>query len=260
MPFYGKKRTTSIPRKKRTYKKRSGGVKNLVAKMVKVQLHKAVENKLGALEFPITNFNSGATINSDCIRIMPAVANGTGDGQKTGNQITARKFSLKGHMNVIPQSLDSPRSRIMARMLVVIPKKFPTVDVASNNVLYWLGDVLKQGNSGSALDGTIKSMYLPVNREVVTCLADKTFYLNASYFNSGSSPQTNFSTQFATKLFSLNFKVKNKVIKYYDGAPDSSNYDPTLLFSYCFLDGSATSSLTTAMSMAFVSVLEYEDA
>jgi len=258
MAYFRKKRTAS--KAKRYSKKRSTGVKGLVAKMVKVELHKTVENKLQALEFPITNFNSGATIGADCIRIMPAVANGTGDGQKTGNQITARNFSLRGHMNVIPQSLDSPRSRIMVRMLVVIPKKFPTVDVASNNTLYWLGDVLKQGNSGYPLDGTIKSMYLPVNGEVVSCLADKKFYLNASYFNSGSSPQTNFSTTFATKFFSINFKVKNKVIKYYDGAPDSSNYDPTLLFSYCFLDGSATSSLTTALSMAFVSVLEYEDA
>jgi len=253
-----RRKATKVKIGKKT--KTTTGVKSLVTALVKTQLHKAIENKLQAREFGLTNFNNGATISSDCIRIMPEIYNGTGDGDKTGNQITGRSFNIRGHINVNPSSLDAPRSRVMVRMMIVVPKKFPTVDVASNNVLYWLGEVLKQGNSGAPLDGTIKSMYLPTNRDVVTVLADKKFYLNPNYFYSGSSPQTNFSTNFATKFFNINLKVKNKVIKYYDSAPNSSTYDPILLFSYCFLDGSAPSALSTSMSMAFVSVLEYEDA
>ena len=260
MPFYPRKK--NAPKKgKRAYKKRTRyGVKSLVTKLVKVQLHKAIENKLQAREFGLTTFNNAATSAADCIRIMPDIFNGTGDGDKTGTQITGRTFKIKGHMNVIPSSLDAPRSRIMVRMMIVIPKKFPTLDVAANNTLFWINEVLKQGNSGSPLDGTIKSMYLPPNRDVVTVLADKKFYLNSNYFFSASAPLTNFSTNFVTKFFSINLPVKNKVIKYYDSAPNSSTYDPVLLFSYCFLDGAAPAALSTSMNMSFVSVLEYEDA
>lgn len=258
MPYFRKKGNAKA--KKRVYKRRTGGVQALVTKMVKVQLHKAIENKLQAKEFALTTFNNAATAAGDCIRVMPDIFNGTGDGDKTGNQITGRIFNIRGHMNVIPSSLDAPRSRIMVRMLIVIPKKFPTVDVAANNTPFWINEVLKQGNSGYPLDGTIKSMYLPTNRDVVTVLADKKFYLNSNYFFSASAPLTNFSTNFSTKFFNINLNVKNKVIKYYDSAPNSSNYDPTLLFSYCFLDGSAPSALSTSMSMAFVSTLSYEDA
>jgi len=261
MPFYRKKRVVAIVAKKpkRAYKSRkNSGVKNLVAKMVKTQLHKNIENKLCSLEFPLTDFNSGATSSGDVIQLIPTMSQGTGDGNRTGNQVTMRNFNIKGHMNIIPNPNDQPRSRVLVRMLVVIPRQFPTNDISVSNTGTWLPYVLKVGNASAPLDGTIQSMYLPTNREIITTLVDKKIYMNSDFFSKSGSE--NFSTRFVTKFFNFNLKVKQKVLRYDDASTLPLNYSPSLLLSYCFLDGSPPSSLSTALSMSFVSVLDYEDA
>ena len=238
--------------------RKTGGVKALVAKMVKVQLHKNIENKLQALNFPITNFNSAASSAGDVIRIIPRMAQGVGDGDRTGNQVTIRNFNIKGHMNIIPTGSDVARTRVMVRMMIVIPKQYPTQDVAVTGLANWLPYVLKLGNGSQALDGTIASMYLPANREIITVLADKKFYLNSDYFS--ALGLENYSARYTTKFFNFNLKAKGKVLKYDDLGQYPLNYSPSLLLSYCFLDGSAPSTLSTALSMSFISVLDYEDA
>jgi len=260
MAFYRRKAKANAKAKPRKYAKkaRGGGIKSLVTKMVKVQLHKNVENKLCSLEFPITDFNSGATSSGDVIQIIPLMSQGVGDGSRTGNQVTMRNFNIKGHMNIIPNANDVPRARVLVRMLIVIPRQFPTNDVATANTGTWLPYVLKIGNASAPLDGTIQSMYLPTNREVITVLADKKIYMNSDFVNKTGAE--NYSARFVTKFFNYNFKVKNKVLRYDDASTLPLNYSPSLLLSYCFLDGSPPSSLSTALSMSFVSVLDYEDA
>ena len=258
MPFYPRKK--NAPKKgKRPYKKRTtGGVKALVNKIVKIQLHKQVENKLTSLSFALTNFNSTASSAGDVIRIIPRMSQGVGDGDRTGNQVTMRNFNVKGHINVIPTGSDVARTRLLVRLMVVIPKQYPTNDVATAGLANWLPYVLKLGNTAQGLDGTIPSMYLPANTEMVTVLADKKIYLNSDYFS--ALGLENYSARYTTKFFNLNFKVKNKVLKYDDLGQLPLNYSPSLLLSYCFLDGSAPSTLSTAVSMSFISVLDYEDA
>lgn len=258
-PFRKARAKAKKPAAKRVYRRRNtGGVKALVAKMVKVQLHKQVENKLVSLDFPLTNFNNAASSSGDVIQIVPTMHQGSGDGERTGNQVTMRNLNIKGHINVIPSGSDVARTRVMVRMLLVIPKQFPTNDIAVANTGSWLPYVLKVGNSSAPLDGTIPSMYLPTNREIITVLADKKIYLNSDYFS--ALGLENYSARYTTKFFNFNLNVKNKVLRYDDGNVLPLNYSPTLLLSYCFLDGSAPSSLSTALSMSFISVLDYEDA
>jgi len=258
MAYFRKKSAVPKARKAKRYTRRTTGVKGLVAKMVKVELHKSIENKLVSLAFPLTNFNNPASSSADVIQIIPRIPQGSGDGARVGNQITMRNLSVKGHINVIPSGNDVARSRVMVRMLIVAPKQFPTNDIAVANTGSWLPFILKIGNGSAPLDGTIQSMYLPVNREMVTCLLDKKIYLNSDFFiNSGAE---NYSARYTTKFFGVNLKVKNKVLRFDDSNQLPLNYSPSLLLSYCFLDGSAPSSISTALSMSFISVLDYEDA
>jgi len=258
MAYFRKKRMAVPKARKAKRTGRSTSVKGLVAKMVKVELHKAVENKLVSLEYPITDFNSGATSSGDVIQVIPTMSQGVGDGNRTGNQVTMRNFNIRGHMNIIPNGNDEPRSRVLVRMLVVIPRQFPTNDISVANTGSWLPFVLKIGNSSAPLDGTIQSMYLPTNKEIITTLVDKRFYMNSDFFSKLGTE--NYSTRFVTKFFNFNLKVKSKILRYDDAQTIPLNYSPSLLLSYCFLDGSPPSSLSTCLSMSFVSVLDYEDA
>jgi len=263
MAYFRKKarvvKITKAKAKRNYRRKSSGGVKSLVAQMIKTSLHKQLENKEQSLVFNTTNFNNGATLVGDVIKIIPVISQGLEGGQRVGDTITARSFNLKGHMCIIPAGNDVPRSRIMVRIMVVVPRKFPTNDVAQLGIANWLPYVLKLGNDGVALDGTIRSMYLPVNKEIITTLVDKKYYLNADYFKNDSSE--NYATNLACKFFNFNFKVKDKVLRYNgDLSDEPTNYSPTLLFSFAFLDGSSPSVLSTSMSMTFVSTLSYEDA
>lgn len=58
--------------------------------------------------------------------------------------------------------------RLMIRAFIFSVKRYPNYDDAQSNIGSWYGQFLKNGNSVASLDGTIQSMYLPVNRDVIT--------------------------------------------------------------------------------------------
>ena len=68
------------------------------------------------------------------------------------------------------------------------------------------------------------------------------------------------ASNYATAMFSMAIKCKNKRVKFNDTSSEPIGYCPMLLFSYCFLDGSAASFASTAVSMAYNVLTKYEDA
>lgn len=247
---------------KSAYRKRPAGVKGLVAKMVKVQLHKAIENKEASHTFPMTAFNSSASVIGDVIRITPDIRRGTSGGERTGDQITARYFNLQGHITVNESVNDVPRSNLLVRIMIVIPKQYPTQYIAGAQIANWLPYVLKQGANGVALDGSIQSMYLKPNYDVVTVLAERKIYLKSSVLYGTGTDRV--SVNWGAKLFNISLKVKNKIMKYSDSqtlATDTSTtFAPSLILGCCFMDGSSPTLLTTPINMGFTSTLSYEDA
>ena len=264
MAYFRKAKAKAKARTKRGYKRRTGGVKGLVAKMVKVQLHKAIENKEQSLVFPLTAFNSGATFTSDVIQIVPSIARGTSGGERTGDQITARYFNIMGHILVNQTANDYPRSNMICRLMIVIPKQYPNQVISATQIPNWLPYVLKQGANGVALDGTIESMYLKPNYDVITVLADRKFYLKSSViYTTTPSFGGDYAANWGTKMFNITLKVKNKKLKYSDNGPtptQATTFAPSLLLACSFMDGSAPTTLSTPISMAFTSTLSYEDA
>jgi len=253
MPFFRKK---AITKKKRTVKRKPTANVKLIKKVVKAAIHREVENKTSSLVFPLTAFNSAADLFGDCIFVLPLILQGTQESGRIGSSITARSLSIKGHINSIPANADATRARVMVRMMIVQPKAFRNLQTAQANFTSWLGRVLRNGNTEMGLNGSIESLYLPANHEVVTVLADRKITLMPDYFI-GSS----LATRLITKFFTINLKVKQKKLVYSEGTPSyPMGYAPILLFSYCYLDGSAPSDLSTALQMSFVSTLSYEDA
>jgi len=87
MPYFRRKgKAKAKPYTKKPKKATGrGGIKGLVTQLVKVQLHKQVEDKMSHLVYNLANFNSSATSAADCLQVLPDVAQGVGENQRIGN-------------------------------------------------------------------------------------------------------------------------------------------------------------------------------
>lgn len=243
------------PKRKRIYAKKS----NATVAMVKKMINKSQESKMNCLDSGLVNYNGEAQSAGDCKQVVPDIGAGTLENTRIGTDIRCVSLRVMGHINSNPIHLDKPRSRMLVRMMVVQPKTYRNISTATFNSQQWMNDVLRFGSGTQGLDGSIKSMYLPVNRDVVTCFYDRKIYLKTDYYEDAQTG--NFNISFATRFFDFTLKVKNKILKYNSAQQLVPNdYAPILLFSYCFLDGSPQVFTTTAIAVQYVSTLVYKDA
>nr|AGG39823.1 hypothetical protein [Diporeia sp. associated circular virus] len=247
--------------KKKVMRKR-GPAKNtklvkLIKKVAAAQVHVAAEDKQQSLSYNLATFNNASAGAPDQLRILPFVTPGLSDAERIGDTINVRFLNLMGHIVVNPAfvTADTPRQRIMVRMVALQPKAYGTYTNAAANFA-WMDTVLRNGNAVLGLDGSIRSMYLPWNYEAFNIFASKRIILRSDAFIGSATLASNYATAF----FSMTFKFKNKKLKYTDTGSEPQGFCPILLFSYCFLDGSSASLASTAVSMAYQSLIKYEDA
>jgi hypothetical protein len=254
---YAKRKAPPKKRVVKRTKKGSGKLVKLIKKVAAEQVHRQIENKQQSYDLALTTFNNAATGFGDQLRVMPFINLGVNAADRTGDTITLRSLRILGHMVVNPAILtaDNARQRIMVRMVILQPKTFGTYTTMQANAGF-MDTVLRNGNSTQSMDGSIKSMYLPYNYEAFRIYAAKRVILRSDAIIGNGI----INGQYATSFFSFNMKVKNKKVKYNDTSSEPMAFCPIMLLSYCFLDGSATSLLSTAVSMSFNSTVVYEDA
>lgn len=244
-------------------------------KQVQKIIHKDAETKQKSYVFTTTAFNSGVNAAGDVLRILPPIDQGTAESQRVGDTITSQKIDVRGHffINVVPNvssTLNLPttipaNARLMIRAFICSVKKFSNYDDAVTNVSSWSSSFLKNGNSSQALDGSIESMYLPVNTDVITVHKEFKRYINMPVLTSSTSGVPvnwiigqSYNPAGSVKFFNANIKCK-KVLKYDDTNFSPQNYAPFMVISYAHLDGSSPDVLTTTISSSYVSTLNYED-
>lgn len=259
MPFINKRRKYAS--KRRAAPRRRRVLKNSKSFVKKVEsiIHKQVETKQASRTLPLTAFNSAADTSADIYPIFPLVTQDSTEAGRTGDQIRGQKMVLKGHL-IQTINGSSNYSRIAVRMLVCQPKLFTNLPSISANAANWLPYVLRQGNISSGLDGTISSLYSPVDTSIITCYYDKLFFISMPYMATSAGQQ---EMRNSVKFFSKTFNLKNKLLNYnsnYQLNTSPTNYSPVCLLSYVFLDGTAPVSLTTNVSMSWTNTLYYEDA
>jgi len=223
-----------------------------------VPLSVKVSEPIESALFPLTSFNNAADAAGDQLRLFPNIIQGSNEGDRVGNSITIRDFTVMGHMTVQIPTLnpDVPRSRIMVRMLVCQPIAYGTYGSMGNiSQLAWMNSVLREGNVPRTLDGSIKSMYLPPNADVVKVWHDKRVILRSDVIY----PGTGATYQFATEFFKFTMPHKGKKVNYDGSGTETVGYAPILLMAYTFLDGSALSSLNTNVQLAYNATVKYED-
>jgi len=236
------------------------------AKKVNTILRANVENKQNWLTYPLSGFNSVADTSSDVLNALPFTQQGTAENQRIGDDIRAQKLTIQGHM-ISTMSPTLSYSRIAVRMLICQPKLTTSNTLVNSSSAQWLPYLLRTGGTNIGLNGTIESIYAPVDTDVITCYYDKVFYITqpAAYNPAGTQLAFQETVQ-SVKFFKVNLKLKNKLLKYngnFSAGNYPINYSPSVLFSYVMLDGTAPFSgldVTQLMKMTFTSCLEYEDA
>lgn len=229
---------------------------------------------------PRTQYNNQPNDANDLRPVLPAIVQGgqtiTGGNNRMpstiesreGNKLHLQSIRIKGLVSIpsddLPESDD--RGLICCRLLVFSCDKYRTYESMKAN--WAAGDnlkasLLRQGASSVAFDGTMAGIWLPVNSELFTTHSDKTFYLNRGQrMQIGSSVNDGigaFHMPNVFRAFSVNLKVKNKVLTYKD--PESvqpTNYGPALVLMFAYCNG-ASPSVSAVPYMQFNSNARWKD-
>lgn len=257
----GKKGKPTGPYSK--YKPKKAYTNKAFKKAVQAVVSANAETKQAFHAVQSENFNSIISQTGDAKRIIPSIAQGTGDYQRIGDQLRAQTLTVKGAIVYNPstgQYGTYANSRIACRLMIVSPRLYPNIDDAQTNAAVWMNYLLKRGGTTSAFTGALSDLWAPINSDGIIKYYDKVFYLDAPY--QVTAVGTNLMGK-STRFFSHSIKLRNKVIKYdssVSGGIQPSNYGPVMILGYTHMDGSSADSLTTAVQLSYDTIFNYEDA
>lgn len=236
-------------------------------KEVKEMQSKNDEDKVASSNSALVNHNSGITA-TDLYRIIPGIRQGVQEGERVGNEITAKKLYIQGLVNLIFDPASS-RSKVGVRVMMFSVKGFANGTRAIANSSSWIDAILRDGNNVRPFAGSIRDYFLPHNSDIITMHAEKRFTLTQPFlWNTGLSPPSvtvPIQEQYATKFWKATIKCRNKKLKFTAdaaGQPNASvpeNYGPLIAVGYVKLDGTAPDVLTTGLQMQTSAQLYYED-
>lgn len=248
---------------KRSYRKRAAKPsKNFVKKVQKI-IHADVESKQGYKSLAPTNFNSGIDIAGEAFQVLPQIPQGTNESSRIGNQIKAQTLTLTGAISWSPsagQFGTFANARLGVRVFIIQPRNFSDTVSAQNNFSTWAPYLLQKGSTTTAFTGAINDLWAPINSEAIITYYDKVHYITGLYQANATGTAQMLG---ATKIFKAIMKVRNKTLKYDSNVSSGllpSNYAPLFCVGYAHMDGSGPDTLSTAITVQWDAVLNYEDA
>lgn len=241
-------------------------------KKVNSIIHKQTETKDVSYVQSVVDQNGPVNNVADVFRIVPNLQNGTTNGTRISDTVQAQKISFRGHMmiNAVPNTTGATiptaipaNTRLMIRAAIVSIKKFNSFDDVSATTA-WMTKILKNGAGVQGLDGTLQSMYLPWNHDVITVHKEFKKYVNIPAIYAQTATAVGFSNTAvgfggSCKFMNATLKCK-KVLKYDEASFSPQNYAPFFICSYAHLDGSSADLITARITASYVSTLFYEDA
>jgi hypothetical protein len=235
--------------------------KSFAKKVLKV-VHEQVETKQAYHIMAPTNFNSGIDAAGDAIRILPNVAQGTAENNRIGNQLKAQNLTLQGCVSWSPSigTFGSfANARLGVRLFVIQPRNYSEIGEVLANTSTWMPTLLQKGGVATPFTGAINDLWAPLNSDAFIKYYDRVFMLNGTYQSTAVG-----MTQLlgATKMFKIALKCRNKTIKYENGisSVNPMNYAPVFCIGYAHMDGSGADTVSTAITVQWDAVFNYEDA
>jgi hypothetical protein len=203
----------------------------------------------------VTAFNQQINSSGDCLRLIPQVSNGTGQGTRIGNEIKATSLHVRGVLTFTLGQTSNTNIRIGVRMIILRAKRFADWQQTQTDFASSYTRLLEGSLSG--FNGDLSNWNTPTNRDYFSVVKDKRFIMSLSL---GTSPQQVNQT---VKYYSFKLPYSKRTLKYDENysSTDPVNYPYVMVLGYTKLDGSVPdSSLTTYLTNQYVSTLKYEDA
>lgn len=259
MPYYPKRRKYRARKGNRA--RRAKPSKNFVKKVQKI-IHSDVETKQAYHIMAPTNFNSGIDAAGDAIRVLPNVGQGTDVSNRIGNQLKAQKLTLTGAISWSPSAGtfgSFANARLGVRVFVIQPRQYSNIDAALANTATWMPTLLQKGSTATAFTGAINDLWAPINTEAFIKYYDRVHYINGTYQATAVGMSQLLG---GTKIFKAVMKCRSKTLKYENSisAVNPTNYAPIFCIGYAHMDGSGPDVLSTAVTVQWDAVFDFEDA
>jgi len=184
-------------------------------------------------------FNSSVASSSDVVGLCPTINQGIQAGMRIGERVTLKSLKFTGYCK-LNRTLDNPDAcRVLVRIIIGYPRKFPLQAEAASAVSSWSNDIVGWGHSNAPLDGSLLSTLAPIDPAVFRVLYQKKFWLYQDYTWAPGVNPAPFSQDLSKTIRTLkiNLKVKGKVLKFIGSGTHSTNFNPCLLVCYSKADG-----------------------
>lgn len=215
---------------KKSYKKKTTTIKTTWAKplksMVKKLIERRLEDKIASSNIvnnePICFIDGGITppytignnVNSPMSMFL-AITQGVGQEQRIGNEITIKKWSLNGALQIGEYATPLIPQPYYVTMYILRRKDYGQITGNPS-------DLFQAGNNSTGAEGTIIDNTLYLNKDVYVQLFKRRFKVgnSVSLDSSGNVVQANndFKTLHTFRV-PLTKYFKNCVVKYNDAAP-----------------------------------------
>jgi len=250
----GKSKRSMRRRGKRNPKK----ISKSFAKKVQSIIHKDQETKTVVFSSNTTSFNQQIDSTGDCLRLMPAIANGTAENQKIGNVIRLQSLNIRGVLTFTQAQATSANTRIGVRLMVLKAKRYGdwnagAIDFATNYTK------LLEGTT-TGFQGLVSQFNTPPNHDYFSVVMDKRFYMSQSLQNVAGITYDNINT---TKFVNFNVPYSRRNVLYDQdfSATEPTNYPYFMVLGYTKLDGSAADlPATSYLTFQYTATAKYEDA
>lgn len=237
-------------------------------KIARTEIRRQVEDKevRGTANLPLgsnpdTYTNWAANNIIDCNVNLQSIVQGTGQGNRVGNKIRLTKFMLRGAL-YYQSTVDTP---ILVKMWVVSSKLNPNnatnIDIyQACSTLFSANNWFQDGNSSAPMTSNLRDSQLPVNTDIFTVYATRTWKVANAQAPQGASPGSNndFKTLVNYKMNLL--KYHPKILRWNDNSTTNGFWRKLFVVFQCMNANGSTSNLTTAVT-GHIRTLEmrYED-
>jgi len=263
---YPRRRVAAKPRRRKTYKRKTSGIK----KMVRREIARNIENK--TFQYLGTGLDilpsTSVSFDSNIIPCYPsagylAINQGNGQGQRSGSKIKIKKLKIDGIMFPLAYNAVSNLTPCPVHIKVWFfydkeePNAIPAPAAAA--------DFFQFGSTSIGFQNELFDHTMPVNTDRYRVLTTRTFKVGyASYLGTGAQPQQG---NFASNDYKMNARLRVDLTKYCVKNCNfrDNNTTPTtrgiyMMAQACYSNGNPMTAGTIPAKLEYMLTVDYEDA
>jgi len=227
------------PMRRRARKPKGSGKPSVkqVKSIVRRTINRSIETKqfwTQIDEQPLSNFS-----NQTSIQQLDGIFQGVGQSDRIGNVVKLQGLHIKGVIN------NNFTSTVFVRMVIFYTNSQTAVTNLTGSELF-LGVGGVPVSTGGLL---LNAIYQPINKNLITVLADKTYRMGGSNESSGT----------CATVFSKFIKLYGKKIVFDGNGSGSGNMNKRLQVAFISANAADDDSGETTLDLSYIARLYYKD-